>query len=145
MHCHLEPEGQDRTAFLFKAPFHPTRRMNRSEDLTDRYRRLVAEEIKALRKGLVEELPGIAHFADRLHVSPGHLSNTVKRTTGRSPCDLYEEGLVEFAKDLLADDRLTIGAVAHALTMDPSNFTKFFRRFVGVTPSAYRQGLQSRK
>jgi AraC-like DNA-binding protein len=116
-----------------------TKSMKKQTSLTDRFRRMVDREINALRKGQVEVLPGIAHFADRLHVSPGHLSNTVKRTTGRSPCDFYEDGLVEFAKDLLVDERQSIGAVAHALTMDPSNFTKFFKRFVGVTPSEYRK------
>lgn len=110
--------------------------------LTERYLRMVALELKALRRGAVEELPGIAHFAGRLHVHPVHLSNTIKRDTGRSPCDFYEDGLVQFAKDQLANAGLTIGEVAHSLTMDPSNFTKFFKRFTGSTPSQYRRSVQ---
>lgn len=43
------------------------------------------------------------------------------------------------AKKLLTGTALPIGAIAHKLDYDVSNFTKFFKRFTGLTPSAYRK------
>jgi AraC-like DNA-binding protein len=43
---------------------------------------------------------------------------------------------------MLREDRFTIAEIAGLLTFDTSNFTKFFKRFEGITPSAYRHRLQ---
>jgi AraC-like DNA-binding protein len=40
---------------------------------------------------------------------------------------------------MLREGQFTIAEIAGRLTFDTSNFTKFFKRFEGVTPSAYRQ------
>ncbi|MNL57280.1 DNA-binding transcriptional regulator AraC [compost metagenome] len=45
---------------------------------------------------------------------------------------------MEISKSLLQIDKMPISEVARTLTYDPSNFTKFFKRFSGKTPKQYR-------
>lgn len=85
------------------------------------------------------EMYEISDFADLMHIHPRHLTNTVKLTTGKSPCDFFEERLVAISKRLLAESDDSISAIASSLTYDPSNFTKFFKRFTGLTPKQYRE------
>jgi AraC family transcriptional regulator of adaptative response / methylphosphotriester-DNA alkyltransferase methyltransferase len=43
------------------------------------------------------------------------------------------------SKELLADPSRSVADIAANLTYDPSNYTKFFKRFVGITPRQYRE------
>jgi AraC-like DNA-binding protein len=72
---------------------------------------------------------------------PVHISNVVKLHTGHHACYFYERRILEEAKKLLADPSLSIKNIAHKLDYDVSNFTKFFKRFTGETPSSYRKSL----
>jgi AraC family transcriptional regulator of adaptative response / methylphosphotriester-DNA alkyltransferase methyltransferase len=45
------------------------------------------------------------------------------------------------ARRCLQEGQLSIAGIADRLTFDTSNFTKFFKRFEGITPSVYRQRL----
>ena len=81
----------------------------------------------------------IRDFAEILHIHPTHLTNTVKLTTGQPPCFFYEEKIMTIAKSFLEKNKMTIGAIAELLTYDPSNFTKFFKRFGNITPKQYRE------
>jgi AraC-like DNA-binding protein len=80
----------------------------------------------------------IRDFAALLHIHPTHLTNTIKQTSGRTPCDFFEARILAVAQQLLAETSLPINEIAAQLTYDPSNFTKFFKRFSGMTPKQYR-------
>jgi AraC-like DNA-binding protein len=43
------------------------------------------------------------------------------------------------ARQLLRDTARPVADIAANLTFDPSNFTKFFKRFEGCTPKQYRE------
>jgi AraC-like DNA-binding protein len=92
-----------------------------------------------LKQGKATRAFEIRDFAALLFVHPVHLSNTVKEVTGKSTCDWYEEKLLNISKELLLETDLTIAAIAQQLTYDPSNFTKFFKHFTGVTPKHFRK------
>ena len=113
----------------------------RQKELTEQYLQILDQHILDLKKGKSERTMEIRDFAAALHVHPVHLSNTIKEVTGQSTCDLYEERLLKAAKELLADRSLSIAQVAAQLTYDPSNFTKFFKHFSGLTPKQYRSTL----
>lgn len=80
----------------------------------------------------------IQDMAAMLYIHPTHLSNTLKTTTGLSPCDICNNKTIEKAKLLLDNKELTIAAIAHLLTYEPTNFTKYFKKHTGQTPSQYR-------
>jgi AraC family transcriptional regulator of adaptative response / methylphosphotriester-DNA alkyltransferase methyltransferase len=86
------------------------------------------------------EMKEIRDFAEILHIHPTHLTNTIKLTTGKSPCFFFEERLMTISKNMIAQN-MPLKEVAFRLTFDPSNFTKFFKRFEGITPKQYREQL----
>jgi AraC family transcriptional regulator of adaptative response / methylphosphotriester-DNA alkyltransferase methyltransferase len=90
----------------------------------------------------VTEMFEIRDIAGILHIHPTHLTNTIKQTTGKSPCFYFEEKIMALAKDMLQQN-IPIKQVAFKLTFDASNFTKFFKRFEGVTPKEYKEQVLS--
>lgn len=96
------------------------------------------KHIQEIRQGKAEGALEVREMADRVHVHPTHLSNTISQALGKSPCDIYEERLIALAKELLLTTPKSIAEIAHQMTYDPSNFTKFFKHFEGVTPKQFR-------
>lgn len=114
----------------------------RNQEIIDTYRLELDKHLQDLRLGKAEGTLEISDFAEMLHIHPTHLSNILHQVLGKSPCDLYENGLIELSKDLLTTTNKAIGEIAHQLHYDPSNFTKFFKNYTGLTPKQYRQGLR---
>jgi YesN/AraC family two-component response regulator len=110
----------------------------RQHELVNHYLRLLDEHLREVKEGKADRTLEIRDFAAKLHVHPVHLSNTIKEVTGRSTCDFYEEKLVAIAKELLLTTSLSIGQIAAQMTYDPSNFTKFFKQYTGLTPKGFR-------
>jgi AraC family transcriptional regulator, regulatory protein of adaptative response / methylphosphotriester-DNA alkyltransferase methyltransferase len=113
----------------------------RQKEIVLQYITELDKHMLELKAGQVEIMFEISDFAKILHIHPVHLSNTVKQVTDRSSCDLFEERLVTLSKELLATTSLSIADIARQMTYDPSNFNKFFKRFVGMTPKKYRDSL----
>ena len=110
----------------------------RQQELVQRYLHLLDAHIADLKAGTADTALEIGEMADALHVHPGHLSNTVKEVTGQSTCDLYEARLLRVSQQLLLETNVPIGQIARQLTYDPSNFTKFFKAYTGLTPKQFR-------
>jgi AraC family transcriptional regulator, regulatory protein of adaptative response / methylphosphotriester-DNA alkyltransferase methyltransferase len=111
----------------------------RKQQLVDEYRAQLDTHIEELRQGIAEKTFEIRDLADLLHVHPTHLSNTLNEVLGSSPCDLYEQRLVALSQHLLLATSKPISDIARQLHYDPSNFTKFFKHYVGVTPKDFRK------
>ncbi len=117
----------------------------RPQELTDAYLKALDHHMAEFRAGTADRAWEIRDFAARLFVHPTHLSNTLQEVTGRSPCDIYEERLMEVARELLSTSEVSAAEVARRLTMDPSNFNKFFKRFEGITPKQFREQQAMRR
>ncbi|MCC6180598.1 MAG: helix-turn-helix transcriptional regulator [Bacteroidia bacterium] len=115
---------------------------SRSDELTLHFYEVLDRHMEEVVEGKALKLFEVQDMAEKLYVHPIHLSNTIKETTGKSPCDIYEEKLIEIAKDLLQNPDKAIADVAIQLTYDPSNFTKFFKKMEGITPKQYRQKIK---
>jgi AraC family transcriptional regulator of adaptative response / methylphosphotriester-DNA alkyltransferase methyltransferase len=113
----------------------------RQKEIVHQYEAELDKHMLELKAGGVEIMHEISDFAKMLNIHPIHLSNTVKAVTGRSSCDLFEERLVTLSKEMLANTHRSVADIARQLTYDPSNFTKFFKKFVKMTPKAYRDSL----
>jgi AraC family transcriptional regulator of adaptative response / methylphosphotriester-DNA alkyltransferase methyltransferase len=112
-----------------------------------RQHEIFADYLKELDKHLedvvherVADMFEIRDFAEILHIHPTHLTNTIKLTTGKPPCFFFEERIMAIAKDMIQQHK-PIKEVAFTLTFDASNFTKFFKRFEGITPKEYRERI----
>jgi len=112
--------------------------MERPKEIVDQYLDILQQHMEELRSGKAESTFEIQDIASMMHVHPTHLSNTIHEQLGKSPCDIYEEKLMDIAKEMILTTDLSIAAIAHHLTFDPSNFNKFFKRFEGVTPNQFR-------
>jgi AraC-type DNA-binding domain-containing proteins len=110
----------------------------RQREIVDQYIAELDKHVEALRKGETDEVKEIREFAQILHVHPVHLSHTIKEVTGKTSCDLFEERMVKVSKELLLTTNMTIAQIAMQLTYDPSNFTKFFKQYTGITPKQFR-------
>lgn len=86
------------------------------------------------------EMFEIRDLAEILHIHPTHLTNTIKQLTGKSPCWYFEDKLMSIAKEMLQQN-IPVKEIAFKLTFDASNFTKFFKRFEGITPKEYKGRL----
>ncbi|MNT42293.1 DNA-binding transcriptional regulator AraC [compost metagenome] len=116
----------------------PKKFLTRQHEITADFLREVDNHLKDILSGDKDQMFEIRDFAALLYIHPIHLSNTIKAATGHSPCYFMENRLMEISKSLLQIDKMPISEVARTLTYDPSNFTKFFKRFSGKTPKQYR-------
>ena len=109
-------------------------KLNRKEELALRFLQLVAQHF--------EEERSVGYFAEQLHVTPKHLSETIKEVTGKTAGKLIDQAVITQAKVLLRNPAMNIGEVATALHFsDQSFFGKFFKKHVGLSPIKYRLEL----
>jgi AraC family transcriptional regulator, transcriptional activator of pobA len=79
-------------------------------------------------------------YAAMLYVTPNHLNALCKDVTGRSAGELIRDRILLEAKRLLTNAKMSISEIALELEfMDNSYFTKFFKKYEGVTPDAFRK------
>lgn len=112
--------------------------MKRPEEITKRFLFELDKHMNDLKSGNAETTFEVQDIAAILHIHPTHLSNTIKEQLKKSPCDIYENKLMDVARELIISTNLSIASIARQLTFDPSNITKFFKHFEGVTPKQFR-------
>ena len=94
--------------------------------------------MRLLTKHFVEH-HDIGFYAERLHITPIHLSRIVRQLTGRTVVDYINQMLLMEASWLLQTTNLSIAAIAERLHFaDQSSFGRFFARMKGIAPKAYR-------
>lgn len=82
-------------------------------------------------------------YADSLFVTPKHLINAIKNAAGKTPGILINETIVDEAKQYLVHSNLSIGEIADYLQFnDIAIFSKFFKRYTALSPSAFRKKYQ---
>lgn len=113
--------------------------IKRPEEITKEFTTILDHHLEKIVQGEVDDFLEIHDVAEIMHIHPTHLSNTIKATTGKSPCDICNEKTITVAKSLLNNPEQTIADIAYKLTFEPSNFTKYFKKHAGETPSAYRK------
>lgn len=113
-------------------------KMTRPNEIVEKYLFELDKHMVELKDGKAESTFQIKDLAELLFIHPTHLSNTIHDLLGKSPCDIYEEKLMNISKELILASNDPISKIAQTLTFDPSNFSKFFKRFENMTPKQYR-------
>ncbi len=82
----------------------------------------------------------IDFYAKQLAITPNHLSQTVKQITGKSTSSIIQEKRLIEIKRLLLHTDMSIGHIAEHLHFnDISYMTKFFKKYMKITPLLYRE------
>lgn len=82
-------------------------------------------------------------YADLLHVTTNHLSQTIQAATGQPAKRFITQRRLAEARYLLQYTNNQVAEVAHHLGFsEPTHFIKFFRKETGTTPAAYRISVQ---
>ena len=111
----------------------------RSAQITEQYFTFLDQHIEDVANGNATDFLELNQIANALHISHSHLSDTLQKSTGHHPCHFYDLKIVEKAKSLLTETNLSIAFIAKKLTYDPSNFSKFFKKFTGQTAGEFRK------
>ncbi|MEO6698157.1 MAG: AraC family transcriptional regulator [Paraperlucidibaca sp.] len=107
--------------------------------LTDNF----LDHVKAEMRTSAAECLDQSSLAQRLNLSPRTLNRRLHEL-GTSYRVLLTEQRMENAKRLLHDPRISIASVAEQTGYsNPVNFTRAFRRSIGIAPSTYRQQISS--
>lgn len=113
--------------------------LKRSKEITENYLQFLDKHIADVVSGNVDEFMKINKIASALFLSHKHLTDTVQKETGNHPCHFYDLKILDEAKRMLSETDKSIAEIAKILTYDPSNFSKFFKKFIGQTPGQFRK------
>ncbi|HRP89724.1 MAG TPA: AraC family transcriptional regulator [Edaphocola sp.] len=114
-------------------------KVTRSKEITENYFQFLDNHIEDVVLGKTDEFMEINQIASALFISHKHLTDTVQKETGSHPCHFYDLKILDEAKKMLLETDKSISEIAKILTYDPSNFSKFFKKFIGQTPGQFRK------
>ena len=84
-------------------------------------------------------LPTVAWFADKLNLSPNYFGDLVKRELGISAQEHIQRYIIEQAKYLLVNERMTVSQAAYALGYKyPNHLSRVFKHATGISPNEYK-------
>lgn len=102
------------------------------------FRKLIEEHYKTIR------LP--RQYAELLYITPNHLNALCQDMVGKTAGELIRERVLLEAKRLLTNVNLTAAEIAYELDFqDNSYFSRFFRKYTGLTPEAFRKQFDIKK
>ena len=85
----------------------------------------------------------IETLANEACLSPFHFARTFKAATGAAPHRYLTDRRIERARSLISDGQMPLVAISDVCGFSSqAHFTRWFKRIVGVTPGAYREGCK---
>lgn len=85
----------------------------------------------------------VAAYANALGISERRLFSATMRATGKPPLALIHDRILREACLRLEQSPLAVAQIAYGLGFrDPAYFSRFFKRYVGLAPGAYRRARQ---
>jgi AraC-like DNA-binding protein len=86
----------------------------------------------------------VREYSDALGVTPSHLAEIVKSSTGRTPSEIIRQAETVEAQRLLLHTERNVAQIAHELGFkDTGYFGRFFKRETGVTPGEFRRNARA--
>jgi AraC-like DNA-binding protein len=100
---------------------------------------LLVEKFLGLVQAHYKEQRLLGFYADKLCLTPKHLSKVVKETTGRPANDWIDDHVILEAKALLKSTNMTVQQICDELDFDDQSFFgKYFKRHTGMSPREYK-------
>ncbi|MBW8683200.1 helix-turn-helix domain-containing protein [Chitinophaga rhizophila] len=87
----------------------------------------------------------VAHYADMMFVTPGHLNDTIKSALGKTAKQIIDEKRIIEAKRLLYWGEQSIKEIAGQLNFeDDGYFNRFFKKHTGTTPASFQKSIREK-
>lgn len=142
---HLSPYRRKTVQYLSKAIVADVQELNdvvsqnvqnegstRTQELFLQFKRLIKQHCMQERS--------IPYYASQLHVTPHHLSATIKKASGQSVMYWINRATIQEAKLLLKTNGMMAYEIANRMNFPSAfAFSKFFKRETGLTPRAYQE------
>ena len=120
----------------------PKKEMTRNDEITKDFLLLMDKHFSDLMNKRIDRRFHSKDFAALLFIHPVHLTNTIKLTTGKSPCELMEERMLAEAQQMLKETGMSVAEIGYKFAYhEPTNFIKFFKGMIQLTPLQYRKSL----
>ncbi|QEH41367.1 helix-turn-helix transcriptional regulator [Chitinophaga sp. XS-30] len=120
------------------------KKTKRSTEITRQYFHFLDQHIEDVVSGRAPRFLELNEIARELAISHKHLTDTIQMEKAHHPCHFYDAKIIDKARQLLTESRQSIAGVAMTLTYDPSNFSKFFKKWTGITPGDFRSAHQKK-
>ena len=123
-------------AFFYSAGIYsPSDNENRKKT----HHELLAEKFLQLVDTHYKEQRGLEFYANKLCITPKHLSKVVKETSEKPANDWIDEHVILEAKALLKSTNMTVEQISDELNFpSQSFFGKYFKRVTGMSPKEYK-------
>ncbi|NQZ44409.1 MAG: AraC family transcriptional regulator [Flavobacteriaceae bacterium] len=90
----------------------------------------------------ISTFPELAQYAAWMNTSTKTLSRISKRYWNDTPANVIKKRKILEAKRLLANRQIQVKEVGYSLGFEePSNFSKYFTKVVGMRPKEFQQQL----
>lgn len=104
-----------------------------------KYPDLLVKSFLNIVKEFHNEYRALNIYAEKLSVTPKHLTTVVKKVTGLSAHEWISRFVLQDAKRMLSTTELSAAQIAYSLNFSsPSSFNRFFRKYTGITPHMFR-------
>ncbi len=118
-----------------------TTREKSNKDILTRFEALLDDYFQS-GNARTNGLPTVLYFADRVFLSPNYFGDLVKKETGKNPQEYIQGKIIDTAKDMLADTRMSVNLIADELGFQyPQHFNRIFKKVTGHTPGEYRRQI----
>ncbi|WP_116127037.1 response regulator [Lewinella sp. IMCC34183] len=109
-----------------------------TEELTSPDEEFMNRLSALLQENVSESDFNVKAMCEAMHLSHMHFIRKVKQLTGKKPIDLLKSYRMKMAKELLAQDSLTVAEVAYRVGFDlPNSFSRTFKKEFKMTPTQY--------
>ncbi|WP_167859511.1 helix-turn-helix domain-containing protein [Paenibacillus cymbidii] len=111
---------------------------------SDQSERMLNNIRKHVRERYGDNMLSVNSIADRIGITPSYLSAFFKKASGQNIADFIALVRIAEAKRMLAEPQLTIAQIAARVGYaNDIGFIRFFKKYEGVTPGAYRQSIEA--
>ena len=115
-------------------------RIHAPENEKNGYANNIVNEFITLLKKNYKEKRETSFYAKKLCITPKYLTTLLKDITGKTVHEWIDEYVSVESKALLRSTKMTIDQISDSLSFSSQdNFSKFFKRVVGISPTEYRK------
>ncbi len=128
----------------FWSNYYPLEEGSRSSEIVKKFKQSLEKHYRELAEGKAQYLFQAQDYARLQNLNPNYLSQVISSKTGKSISSWISEKTVAQAKALLKHSDLSIKEVGFQLGYtELSNFSSFFKKHSGLSPSVYRKEFKN--